>query len=151
MPQQQRGRRRVAVRAAAAAVSATLASALCVVGIAGQGLAAARRPAPVRHGAADSSCHLGNGVKHVVMLQFDNVHFFRDNPNVPSDLQMMPNLLNFFENNGSFMSNNHTPLIAHTADDILTTMTGLYGDRPGMPVRNSYQAYNTDGTTDPAG
>ena len=69
----------------------------------------------------------------------------------------MPNLLNFFENNGTFLSNNHTPLIAHTADDILTTFTGLYGDRQGMPISNSYQAYNTDGpngsfnTTDPAG
>ena len=68
-----------------------------------------------------SSCHLGNGVKHVVQLTFDNVHFFRDNPNVPSDLELMPNLLNFFEDNGTFLSNNHTPLIAHTADDILTT------------------------------
>jgi len=64
---------------------------------------------------------------------------------------MMPNLLNFFENNGTFLSNNHTPLIAHTADDLLTTATGLYGDRQGMPISNSYQAYNTDGTTDPAG
>ena len=68
----------------------------------------------------------------------------------------MPNLLNFFESNGTFLSNNHTPLIAHTADDILTTFTGLYGDRQGMPISNSYQAYNTDGpngsfnTTDPA-
>ena len=94
----------------------------------------------------DSSCHLGNGVKHVVQLTFDNVHFFRDNPNVPSDLEMMPNLLNFFENNGTFLTNSHTPLIAHTADDILTTYTGLYGDRQGMPVSNSYEAYNTDGT-----
>ena len=80
-----------------------------------------------------------------MQLTFDNVHFFRDNPNVPSDLEMMPNLLNFFENNGTFLSNNHTPLIAHTADDILTTNTGLYGDRQGMPVSNSYGAYNTDG------
>ena len=104
-----------------------------------------------------SSCHLGNGVKHVVQLTFDNVHYFRDNPNVPSDLELMPNLLNFFESNGTFLSNNHTPLIAHTADDILTTFTGLYGDRQGMPISNSYQAYNADGpngsfnTTDPAG
>ena len=88
--------------------------------------------------------------KHVVEIGFDNVHFFRDNPNVPSDLQMMPNLLNFIENNGTLLSNNHTPLIAHTADDLLTTSTGLYGDRAGMPVSNGYQAYNTDGTTDPA-
>ena len=98
-----------------------------------------RSPATTRH------CQLGNGVKHVVELTFDNVHYFRDNPNVPSDLELMPNLLNFFENNGTFLSNNHTPLIAHTADDILTTYTGLYGDRQGMPISNSYQAYNTDG------
>ncbi len=92
-----------------------------------------------------SSCDLANGIKHVVQLTFDNVHFFRDNPNVPSDLELMPNLLNFFEGNGAFLSNNHTPLIAHTADDILTTYTGLYGDRQGMPISNSFQAYNSDG------
>ena len=80
-----------------------------------------------------------------MQLTFDNVHFFRDNPNVPSDLEQMPNLLNFFENNGTFLSNNHTPLIAHTADDILTTYTGLYGDRQGMPISNDYQAYNKNG------
>lgn len=100
---------------------------------------------------APSSCELGNGVQHVVHITFDNVHFFRDNPNVPSDLEMMPHLLNFIEQNGTMLSNNHTPLIAHTADDILTTLTGLYGDRHGMPISNSFQAYNKDGTTDPAG
>jgi hypothetical protein len=94
---------------------------------------------------------LGNGVKHVVEITFDNVHFYRDNPNVPSDLELMPHLLQFMEQNGSLLSNNHTPLIAHTANDSLTTYTGLYGDRQGMPVSNSYQAYNADGTTDPAG
>jgi hypothetical protein len=98
-----------------------------------------------------TACGLGNGVQHVVELTFDNVHFFRDNPNVPSDLELMPTLLNFIEHNGTMLSNNHTPLIAHTADDILTTLTGLYGDRHGMPISNSYQTYNPDGTTDPAG
>ena len=78
------------------------------------------------------------------------MHFFRDNPNVPSDLELMPNLLNFIEDNGVMLSNNHTPLIAHTADDLLTTATGLYGDRQGEPISNTYQAYNADGTTDPA-
>ena len=118
--------------------------------------AAKARAAKALAGDAASTCHLGNGVKHVVELTFDNVHYFRDNPNVPSDLEQMPNLLNFFESNGTFLSNNHTPLIAHTADDLLTTFTGLYGDRQGMPVSNSYQAYNKDGadgsydTTDPA-
>ena len=96
---------------------------------------------------ADSNgCQLGNGVKHVVQITFDNVHFFQDNPNVPSDLQLMPNLLNFFENNGTFLSNNHTPLIAHTADDILTTYTGLYGDRQGAcAISNDYQVYQANG------
>jgi hypothetical protein len=37
-----------------------------------------------------SSCHLGNGVMHVVQITFDNVHYFRDNPNVPSDLEQLP-------------------------------------------------------------
>jgi hypothetical protein len=148
------GRRVTWLRVTAAASSAAL---LGTLGLAGTSFAApanganAAKAANTAKAAAlagdsSSTCHLGNGVKHVVQLTFDNVHFFRDNPNVPSDLQMMPDLLNFFENNGTFLSNSHTPLIAHTADDILTTNTGLYGDRQGMPVSNSYGAYNTDGT-----
>src|SRR6185369_17551853 len=97
-----------------------------------------------------STCQLGNGVKHVVSLVFDNVHFFRDNPNVPSDLEQMPHLLNFLKSNGTVLSNVHTPLIAHTADDSLTIYTGLYGDRHGQPVSNTYKTYNPTGTTDPA-
>jgi hypothetical protein len=128
------------------------------------GVAAAAATSPVQAAASsstnankaanvdnESTCQLGNGVKHVVQITFDNVHFFRDNPNVPSDLEQMPNLLNFFENNGTFLSNNHTPLIAHTADDILTTYSGLYGDRQGMPISNDYQVYQANGTTDSAG
>jgi hypothetical protein len=153
------GRRRATwLRVTATASSAAL---IGLLGLPGTALAAAsgatRAAAPARPAtltADSSSCHLGHGVQHVVQITFDNVHFFRDNPNVPSDLQMMPNLLKFFLNNGTFLSNNHTPLIAHTADDILTTNTGLYGDRQGMPISNSYQAYNgTPGsftTTDPA-
>ncbi len=148
------------LRVTAAASSAAL---LGTLGLAGTSMAATAQSAKTAKAAtrADtpgtSSCRLGNGVKHVVTITFDNVHYFRDNPNVPSDLQLMPNLLNFFKHNGTFMSNNHTPLIAHTADDILTTFTGLYGDRQGMPISNGYQAYNKDGangsfnTTDPAG
>ena len=131
-------------RLAAIAGSAALLAGLGIAGATGPVHAAATSTAirPVK--TDDSgSCRLGNGIKHVVQLMFDNVHFFRDNPNVPSDLELMPNLLNFFENNGTFLSNNHTPLIAHTADDILTTYTGLYGDRQGMPISNGYQAYNS--------
>src|SRR3954447_22480142 len=132
--------RRISTIAASAALVAG-------VGVVGAGAASAAPAAPAQqadHGQA--SCQLGNGVKHVVKLMFDNVHFFRDNPNVPSDLELMPNLLNFFEGNGTFLSNNHTPLIAHTADDILTSFTGMYGDRQGMSISNSFRSYNSDGT-----
>ena len=61
----------------------------------------------------------------------------------------MPALLNFFNSNGTMLTNSHTPLIAHTADDLLTTATGLYGDRHGAPIANSYRSYNTDGTFRP--
>ena len=125
------GRRGLAVRAAAVTGCASLLSALAVAG-ATPGLATAARPL-TRAAAQDpagNGCHLGHGVKHVVQLTFDNVHFFRDNPNVPSDLQMLPNLLDFFTRNGTFLSNSHTPLIAHTADDLLTTFTRAVR-RPG--------------------
>jgi hypothetical protein len=104
--------------------------------------------APQSH--PSSGCQLGNGVKHVISLVFDNVHFSRDNPNVPSDLEQMPHLLNFLKSNGTVLSNTHTPIIAHTADDSLTIYTGLYGDRHGQPLSNSYKTYNPDGSTDPA-
>jgi len=148
MPQHKR-RRWFTGRAVAIAGSASLLGGFVLAASAAPGSAATRTEAV--HVTPGAACHLGNGIKHVVQITWDNVHFFRDNPNVPSDLQMMPNYLHFIENNGTLLPNNHTPLIAHTADDILTTLTGLYGDRQGMPVSNDYQAYNKDGSTDPAG
>jgi hypothetical protein len=100
--------------------------------------------------ASTTTCHLGNGVQHVVNIVFDNVHFSRDNPNVQSDIEQIPTLMHFLEQNGTLFSNVHTPMIAHTADDSLTIYTGLYGDRHGQPLTNSYKTYNPDGTTDPA-
>jgi hypothetical protein len=124
---------------------------LAVLAAGGQAAAIPAAVAASPPASQASSCNLGNGVQHVVEITFDNVHFFRDNPNVPSDLELMPHLLQFIVQNGTLLSNNHTPLIAHTANDSLTTYTGLYGDRQGMPISNSYQAYNANGTTDPAG
>ncbi len=136
-------------RLTAAAGSAAM---LGTLGLAGTSLTAPHAAASAAGAArlrlvddSESTCHLGHGIQHVVQITFDNVHFFRDNPNVPSDLEQLPNLLDFFEDNGTFLSNNHTPLIAHTADDILTTYTGLYGDRAGDPISNDYESYNTDG------
>jgi hypothetical protein len=100
--------------------------------------------------AAASGCQLqsANGaIKHVIYIQFDNTHFTRDNPNVPSDLEQMPNLLNFIKGNGTLLSNHHTPLISHTANDILTSLTGVYPDRHGVPVANSFRYFNPNGTS----
>jgi hypothetical protein len=97
-----------------------------------------------------STCNLGNGISHVINIVFDNVHFGRDNPNVQSDLERMPHLMSFLQSNGTILSNTHTPMIAHTADDSLSIYTGLYGDRHGQPLSNSYKTYNPTGTTDPA-
>ena len=133
-----------------------LTAAAATVALIGGGLLSASpavaKPAPApEHGAgAASSCQLGNGVKHVISLVFDNVHFARDNPDVPSDLEQMPHLLNFLEQYGTVFSNTHTPMIAHTADDSLSIYTGLYGDRAGQPLTNTYKTFNPNGTTDPA-
>ena len=99
--------------------------------------------------SAGPSCNLDPAhgkIKHVIFVVFDNVHFTRDNPNVPSDLEQMPTLLNFLRQNGTFESNHHAVLISHTADDILTSLTGVYGDRHGISVANSYGVYRLDGS-----
>ncbi len=92
-----------------------------------------------------SQCQLGNGIKHIVYLQFDNVHLRRDNPNVPSDLEQMPNLLNFIEGKGVMLTNHHTPLISHTAEDITTSLTGVYGEKFGFAVANSFGFFDPNG------
>jgi hypothetical protein len=99
-----------------------------------------------------TGCRLGvdGAIKHIVFLQFDNVHYVRDNPNVPSDLEQMPNLLNFLTSQGALLTNHHTPLISHTSVDILSTLTGNYGDKMGVPIGNSFRYYNADGTTNGA-
>ena len=86
-------------------------------------------------------CVLGtreHPIEHVLYLQFDNVHLRRDNPNVPSDLEQMPNLLNFLEQQGTLLTNHHTPLISHTAVDIVTSLTGVYGEKFGFSIGNSF-------------
>ncbi|HLL78392.1 MAG TPA: hypothetical protein VKT25_02765 [Ktedonobacteraceae bacterium] len=99
---------------------------------------------------AKSTCNLGtssNPISHVIYVQFDNTHFTRDNPNVPSDLEQMPHLLNFIKNNGVMLTNQHTPLIAHTATDILTSLTGVYGDQHGVPISNSFRYFTPTGSS----
>ena len=94
---------------------------------------------------AHAKCNLGSSaIKHVVYLQFDNVHYLRDVPNVPSDLEQMPTLLNFLTRKGMLLTNDHTQLISHTANGILTSITGVYPDRLAAgAVSNTFNYYNT--------
>jgi hypothetical protein len=94
---------------------------------------------------AAPTCNLGNGVKHIVYLQFDNVHLRRDKPEVPSDLEQIPSLLNFMTQNGTLLNNHHTPLISHTSIDIMTSLTGVYGEKFGTSVGNSFGFFDPNG------
>jgi hypothetical protein len=91
--------------------------------------------------AASPGCQLSSPnskIKHVVFLDFDNTHYMRDDSSVASDLEQMPHLLNFLKSNGTLFTNDHTVLISHTAAGIVSAQTGLYPDRHGLGVSNSY-------------
>ena len=109
--------------------------------LSGVGAAAAL---PAGTAAAATGCSLGPGgaIKHVIILQFDNVHLRRDNSNVPSDIEQMPALDDFMKDNGTLLANDHTVLISHTADGILSTETGLYPDQFGGGVANTFPYLN---------
>jgi hypothetical protein len=119
---------------------------------------------------SEPGCHLGNGVQHVFYIGFDNFHLRRDNSNsvanngddnhntdanIPSDLEQVPALYNFLKGNGTVLTNNHTPLIAHTSVDFTAAYSGVYGDQNGIATtQNNIAAYNgspyTGGTTSAA-
>jgi hypothetical protein len=118
-----------------------------LLGLLGSVAAGAQPATPAATAIGCTLPGMGGAMSHVIVLQFDNVHFARDTANVPSDLEQMPHLLNFLESNGVVLTNNHTPLISHTANDLLTSLTGVYPDRHGQPVANSYRYFNPDGST----
>ncbi len=109
-------------------------------------LACIAPPAAVAHDSpAHDACQLrspGGRIKHVIYLQFDNVHLTRDNPNVPSDLEQMPHLYEFLKGNGTLLDKHYTVLISHTAGGITSSLTGLYPDRMGITLSNSYDYYD---------
>ena len=125
-------------------------SAVCLLATVPAGASAQVRSGVIGTDAPIGGCQLNSAkgqIQHVVSLVFDNTHFTRDNPNVPSDLEQMPNLLNFIRNNGTLMTNDHTVLISHTGNGILTSLTGMYSDRHGQAVSNSYRYFRANGST----
>jgi hypothetical protein len=118
-----------------------------MVSIAVAALASVALGGPATAAAVQSKCQLGNGIKHIVYIQFDNVHLRRDNPNVPSDLEQIPNLLNFLQGQGTLFTNHHTPLISHTSVDIVTSLTGVYGDKFGVSIGNNFGLFGQNGVT----
>ncbi|WP_308465570.1 alkaline phosphatase family protein [Rathayibacter soli] len=95
-----------------------------------------------------NSCQLANGITHVINLQFDNVHLTRDAAGIPSDLEQMPNLYNFLQQNGVVMANAHDVLV-HTATNFISNQTGLYPDRTAITQSNSFNYYDSAGNTHP--
>jgi len=124
-----------------------LAAAAITLAAIGATVAAATPGAHGKSSAPAGSCNFANGIKHVIQIQFDNTHFLRDRQNVPSDLEQMPHLLNFIRGNGTLLTNDHTVLISHTATGILSTLTGVYPDRMGQPVSNSFRYFTPSGST----
>jgi len=57
----------------------------------------------------------------------------------------MPHLRNFIRDNGTLLTNDHTILISHTAGGVLSSLTGVYSDRHGQTVSNSYMRTSSTG------
>ena len=142
-------------RRATAALTATFTAAAAAATLLGATSTSAVARGSTSYSAAAAqhgTCAMGphGAVKHVIYVQFDNTHLRRDLPNVPSDLEQMPHLLNFMKHNGTLLSNDHTVLISHTGGGILSSLTGVYPDRHGQTVSNSYVRYNGDGFSFPS-
>jgi hypothetical protein len=129
--------RRISVGLASLLLGAMFVACSCVVGNAfgaGQALAACELHAN------------GNAIKRVVHIQLDNLHIDRDEPNVPSDLELMPHLREFFVADGTIGGNHQASLPAQPAPEIFTVLTGLLGDRTGIAVGDSYGSFQSDGS-----
>ncbi|MCA6120292.1 hypothetical protein J6500_00010 [Bradyrhizobium sp. WSM 1704] len=99
-------------------------------------------------GQALAACELrsrGGAIARVVQIQLDNVHLRRDSPDVPSDLELMPHLREFLMRDGIIGSNHQISPLAQTATDALTVLTGLFGDRMGVPIDGN-ATFRSDGS-----
>ena len=109
-------------------------------------LAAATAPPAANATPTSSGCNLGAGIKHVIYLQFDNTHLRRDNPQRAVGPRADAAPAQLHRGNGTLMANDHTILISHTAGGILSSLTGVYPDRNGQTVSNSYVRTSSTGS-----
>ena len=114
----------------------------------------ARRADSLATEAAEPSkvdCELNSArgdIQHVIYLQFSHLQFHRDNPNVPSDLELMPRLLRFLESNGTLLANHHAT--SQPVSDAVTSLTGLYLQREEPSSSNSSRYWTTSADPNPA-
>jgi hypothetical protein len=108
----------------------------------------------LRPDQADAACTLharGGEVTHVVQLLFENVHLRRDDQDVPSDLEQMPHLREFLAGGGTIGTNHTGSPLAEKATDVLSILTGLHGDRTGIPLGGDFGYFRSDGSIGFAG
>jgi len=74
-------------------------AAVLLTALLGVGFTAAIKGSGAQSNAGCALNSANGAIKHMIYLQFDNTHYNRDNPNVASDLQQMPHLLNFMTRN----------------------------------------------------
>jgi hypothetical protein len=103
---------------------------------------------------ADAACALharGGEVTHVVQLLFENVHLRRDDQDIPSDLEQMPHLREFLAGRGTIGTSHAGSPLAEKATDVLSILTGLHGDRTGIPFGDGFGYFRSDGSIGFAG
>jgi hypothetical protein len=103
----------------------------------------------LRPDQSEAGCALharGGEVKHVVQLLFENLQLRRDDQAIPSDLEQMPHLLQFLVDGGTIGTRHDASLPAETSTDILSILTGLHGDRTGIPFGDSFGYFKSDGS-----
>ena len=83
-------------------------------------------------------------IDHVVWLEFDNVHLRRDNPNVPSDIEQMPDLhATLSAQNGiAALQRSHDPDLAHRGWAASSTATGSTRSSNGSTSRTPTRSFN---------
>jgi len=100
---------------------------------------------------AEAACSLSapaSKIRHLIHIQFENLHLQRDDPASASDLERMPHLLAFLKERGVLGANHHGVLSTQAATTMLSGVSGLYPDRLGLPLAATYGSFNSAGAAE---